>query len=436
VIEYVVMSALMHSDKIPSQSKTNRIILALFLVQSLTSAAVISASTVTSILGAEVSGNEALAGVPSAVILFAGAPAAVVWGVLWDRTGRRWGLSLGVLTGLIGALIALLGIVLNNFSILLVGMVGLGFLSAATRLSRFIAAEINAPSQRGRAISYVVMGGTVGAIFGPLLVSPSGRLATSLGLPELAGVFIVPTFLYLVSILVSQWGLRPEPLVLSKAIDAQYQESDPSNGNARPLAELLRVPGVIVAVGSATLSQFVMVMIMGITALHIRHHGGSLGEISIVISAHTLGMFAFSIFTGRLADKWGRAQVIVSGALLLLASVVIAPLSAEVPVMVVALFLLGLGWNLCFVGGSALLSDHLTPAERSQTQGMNDLLINLVSGFGSLGGGVLFAAVGYGILTLSAGVFVLVTLGLASWWYWSTRRLRLADFKPDDLLSS
>lgn len=428
------MSSSPNPEKIPSHPETNRITLALFLVQSLTSAAMIAASTVTAILGAEVSGNEALAGVPSAVILFAGAPAAVVWGLLWDRTGRRWGLSIGVLTGLVGALIALLGVRLNVFSILLVGMLSLGFLSAATRLSRFIAAEINAPSQRGRAISYVVMGGTVGAIFGPLLVSPSGQLAISLGLPEMAGVFVVAAVLFLASILVSLWGLRPEPMELSKAMDAQYQDGDPSNGGARPLSELLRVPGVIVAVSVATLSQFIMVMIMGITSLYMKHHGGSLGEISIVIAAHTLGMYAFSIFTGRMADKWGRAQVIVLGALLLLGAVVVAPLSAEVPVMVVALFLLGLGWNLCFVGGSALLSDHLTPAERSQTQGINDLLINLVSGFGSLGGGVLFAAVGYGKLSLSAGIFVMITLGLASWWYWSMRRVRIAPLRPDDLL--
>jgi MFS family permease len=101
----------------------------------------------------------------------------------------------------------------------------------------------------------------------------------------------------------------------------------------------------------------------------MRHHGQSLGDISIVFSAHTLGMFAFSIVSGRLADQWGRAQVIVLGSLFLLGSMIVAPLSAQMPVMVISLFLLGLGWNLCFVGGSALLSDHLTPAERSSTQG-------------------------------------------------------------------
>lgn len=430
------MSLSIHSEKYSIHPEKKRIILALFLVQSLTGAAMIAASTVASILGAEVSGKDALAGLPSASVLLAGAPAAVVWGLLWDRTGRRWGLSLGVLTGLVGALIALVGVGLNAFPVLLVGMAGLGFLSAATRLSRFIAAEISEPSQRGRAISYVVMGGTVGAIIGPLLVAPSGRLANSLGLHELAGVFIISIILYLVSLLISQWGLRPEPMELSKAIEAHFKDDDPSIGSARPLTELMRVPGVIVAVSVATLSQLVMVMIMGITALYMKHHGGSLSDISVVIAAHTLGMYAFSIVTGRLADKWGRAPVIVLGALLLLGAVIITPLSAQVPFMVIALFLLGLGWNLCFVGGSTLLSDHLTPAERSQTQGLNDLLINLVSGFGSLGGGILFAAVGYGMLSLSAGFFVMITLGLASWWYWSSRRLRLARLGADNFLSS
>jgi hypothetical protein len=96
------------------------------------------------------------------------------------------------------------------------------------------------------------MGGTVGAIFGPLLVSPSSRLALSLGLPELAGVFIVSLVIYLLSYLISQWGLRPEPMLLSKEIDARYEKQDPTNGNARPLSELLRVPGIIVAISVAT----------------------------------------------------------------------------------------------------------------------------------------------------------------------------------------
>lgn len=418
-----------------SNKSNNRIIVALFLVQSLTTAAIIVTATVAAILGAEISGQEALAGVPSAVVQFAGAPAAVIWGLLWDRTGRRWGLSLGMLAGLIGASIALFGSEAGAFLILLIGMAGLGFVVAASRLSRFIAAEINVPSRRGRAISYVVMGGTVGAVLGPLLISPGGRLAVSYGFSEMSGAFIVSVILYLLSFLIAQIGLRPEPMELSKAIDEDYADQDPSNGNARSLAELLRVPGIIVAVAVATLAQFVMVTIMGITSLYMKNQGGSLGEISIVFSGHTLGMYAFSIVTGRLADKWGRAQVIVLGALLLLGAVVTAPLSAEVPLMVTALFLLGLGWNLCFVGGSALLSDHLTPAERSRTQGVNDLLINLVSGFGSLGGGVLFAAVGYGMLSLSSGIFVIITLILAVWWYMSMRRMRLSELEPDELVS-
>lgn len=418
-----------------SNPRNTRIVIALFLVQSLTSAAIIATATVASIIGAEISGIDALAGVPSAVVQIAGAPAAIIWGVLWDRTGRRWGLAIGMLVGLIGAFIALFGMRVDIFTILLIGMVGIGFVSAASKLSRFIAAEIYTPERRGRAISYVVMGGTVGAVLGPLLISPSGRIATSLGLSELAGVFIISILLYLLSFLISQWGLRPEPMELSKEINLQFDDQDASHEKARSLAELLRVPGIIVAVSVATLAQFVMVMIMGITSLYMKNNGGSLGQISIVFSAHTLGMFAFSLVTGRLADQWGRAQVIVSGALLLLAAVVIAPLSAQVPVMVTALFLLGLGWNLCFVGGSALLSDQLTPAERSRTQGINDLLVNLVSGFGSLGGGLLFAAVGYGILSMSGGLFVLITLGLAIWWYWSVRRLRLTALETDDLVS-
>jgi MFS family permease len=164
------------------------------------------------------------------------------------------------------------------------------------------------------------------------------------------------------------------------------------------------------------LGQVVMVALMVITSLHMRDHHHNLGDISAVIASHTFGMFAFSVISGRLSDKWGRGPVILVGASTLLLSCIAAPLSPDVLPLAVALFLLGLGWNFCFVGGSALLADQLSPLERSRTQGANDLLVGLASATGSLGSGFVFAASSYAVIATVSGLLSLIPLFLALAW--------------------
>jgi MFS family permease len=127
-------------------------------------------------------------------------------------------------------------------------------------------------------------------------------------------------------------------------------------------------------------------------------------------------MFAFSVLSGRLSDRWGRGPVILVGASTLLLACITAPLSPDVFPLAVSLFLLGLGWNFCFVGGSALLSDQLSPVERSRTQGTNDLLVGLASATGSLGSGFIFAASNYTVIALVSGVLALIPLFMSLLW--------------------
>jgi MFS family permease len=180
--------------------------------------------------------------------------------------------------------------------------------------------------------------------------------------------------------------------------------------------KIISRPGPLVAVASMVFGQVVMVMVMVITALHMRGHHHALSSVSLVISSHTFGMYAFSIVSGRLADRLGRGPVILSGAGTLLLACLLAPLSPDVVPLAVALFLLGLGWNFCYVGGSSLLSDYLAPEERSRVQGFNDLLIGLTSAASSLSSGLVFAAVGFTVMSMAGAIVAGALIILVFFW--------------------
>jgi len=176
------------------------------------------------------------------------------------------------------------------------------------------------------------------------------------------------------------------------------------------------------------LSQVVMVMLMVITALHMRGHQHALSSVALVISSHTFGMFAFSVVSGRLADRWGRLPVILIGAAVPGLAAFLVTISPEVLPLAVGLFFLGLGWNFCYVGGSSFLADQLGPTERGRTQGLNDLLIGMTSAAGSLGSGLVFSRLGYNTVAYAGMVLAFVLAGLTLWgWMVQSRRERRAS---------
>jgi MFS family permease len=388
----------------------------LFANQSLASAGFIAAATLNSIIGAKLGGSASFAGVPSAVYLLGAAFAASAWGYIMDRVGRRNGMVAGLVIGVLGNALALYAIGIASFPLFLAGMVLMGITNAAVILGRFAAAEVHPPQKRGAAISNVVLGGTFGAVFGPLLVAPMGDFVQGFGMDELAGAYLATLVLFLIAAAVVFVGLRPDPRDLGKQVTEEYPDPSAPTGAARPIFEILRQPAALVAVSAMALGQVTMVAVMVITSLHMRNHDHQLGDISAVILSHTFGMYAFSVLSGRLADKWGRGPVILVGTATLLLACITAPLSPDVVPLAVALFLLGLGWNFCFVGGSALLADQLSPLERSRTQGVNDLLVGLASAIGSLGSGFVFAASNYMVIALVSGVLALIPFLMALLW--------------------
>jgi MFS family permease len=398
------------------ESIARKITAILFTQQSLASAGFIAAATLNSIVGKELSQHATWAGVPSAVYLLAGAFAAFVWGYVFEAIGRRGGLTTGLSIGVIGSGIAFYAVAIHSFPIFLGGMVLMGVANAAVQLGRFAAAEVNRPEHRGRAISNVVIGGTVGSIIGPFVAGPAGSLISSRGINELAGAYLVSLGLFAIAAVVVFIGLRPDPREIGKLVAEKYPEAGAGSGAVRPVFEIIRQPAAMVAVVSMVLGQMVMVLVMVITSLHMRGHHHGLPDISLVISSHTFGMYAFSIFSGRLADRWGRGPVIIVGSATLVLACITATISPDVLPLGVALFLLGLGWNFCFVGGSTLLSDQLSPDERAHTQGFNDLLVGLASATGSLASGFIFAELGYNTMAYISAAIAVIPLVLASFW--------------------
>ena len=393
-----------------------KITLVLFSAQALGSAGFIAAATINSNIGADLSGVRALAGLPTAVYQFGAAFAAYLWGIAFDRLGRRGGLALGMLLGVIGALLAESAVVTRSFATLLMAMPLMGAANSALQLGRFAAAEVHPPSERSRAISNVVIGGTFGAIVGPLMAGLTGQQAVRFGLSEFAGPYAASAVLFAIGAVIIFAMLKPDPREIGKAIAALHPATIAQPEQTRRIRDIFRAPAAFAAMISMVIGQMVMVMLMVITSLHMQDHQHNLTEIGIVISAHTVGMFAFSIFSGRLADRWGRAPVILIGAGTLILACLSATLSPDVLPLSFALLLLGLGWNFCYVGGSSLLADQLSPDERARTQGFNDLLIGLVSAFGGLFSGVIFANIGYTAMGYVGALVAFVPIAMIAWW--------------------
>ena len=392
-----------------------RITRTLFLAQSLGSAGQVAIFPIVAILGAQLSGRPSWAGVPSMVYLLGSAFSALGWGHLMERIGRRRTLVLGLSLGVVAGTLGVIAVLTRSLGIFLIGAAFTGFAVSCVQLSRFVAAEVHPPAQRARAISNVVLGGTVGAVAGPLMAGPVARMVKAAGYDELAGPFGVMLVLFALGAFVVFAWLRPEPKDLARTL-GHSAGARVADGPARRIGEIVQYRAAAVAMTAMVFGQLVMVMLMTITPLHMRGHDHALSSISFVISTHVVGMYAFSVISGRLADRWGRAPVIVSGGAVLVLACLSATLSPQVLPMSAALFLLGLGWNFCYVAGSSLLSDRLSPAERARTQGFNDLLIGLVSAVGGLSSGIVFAAIGYGAMALVGAAAALIPLTLAAWW--------------------
>ncbi len=382
-----------------------RMIWTLFAVSALGTTAYIAALTAGTLAAAEIAGNAA-GGLPNATSTLGTAAAAGLLSFLMLRVGRRPGLLLGIMGGTLGGAVALAGVLLASLPLLLVGTALAGFANGAGQLGRYIAADLVPPERRAATIATVVWGSTIGAVSGPNLVAPAGALAESFGLPPLAGTFMFTFCCVAAAWVIAFIFLRPEPYDLAdpSALAPPATGVEPSS-----LAAILWRPSVLVALVTLAAGQVVMVLIMTMTPLHLTDHGHGLETVGFVLSAHTFGMFALSPITGRLADRFGSPRIIGVGLATLAFGALIAagaPVDGG-PLLTVALFLLGYGWNLGFVAGSSMLTAGLTLGERTRVQGVGDAMIWTSAAVASVSSGLIVAGASYTALGL-LGVGLLV----------------------------
>jgi len=318
---------------------------------------------------------------------------------LIGRAGRRRGLLTGYGVALAGAVLTSLASVVHDAALtgfgLLAGMLLLGAGNAAGQLTRYLAGDLFPADQRGRAIALVVLGSTVGAVGGPLLLPVSHRLADAIGVDARAGTFLLGAVAVLIALLASlAAGAGPARPVVA----------------AMPVRALLRQPAARGPLTAMAGAQVVMVAVMTAAPLDMHHHGSGLSAIGLVLSAHTLGMFAVAPLSGRLADRHGGGPVMLAGLCVAAGACAFAAGAAQAgdaPHGVIY-FALGVAWNLAFVGGSTALSHGADPEQRLALEGAVDGVVWSIAAFAGAGSTVLLGLGGFRLLGGIAAVIALV----------------------------
>ncbi len=369
---------------------------------------------VSALIMAEILGSSTWAGASTAAITVGTALSASGLASYMARKGRRPGLALGYAAAAVGGAVAFFGssqLVLVPY---LIGLVLIGVGQGGTNVARYAAADLAEPSGRSKAISYVVFASTIGAVGGPALAGIAGDLGERYGYDELVGPFGFAAIFFILGGLVIQFGLRPDPLVVSggTVVDTTKEKAR----FRRSMNVIMASPTARLALIGLVISQAVMVMVMAMTPLHMKEHGHSVGLVGWVLSAHTAGMFAFAPLAGWVSDRFGRVLAILVGGGVLVAATVMTALAGEAPALLMfpGLYLLGLGWSFGMVASSALLTESVPAEDQVAAQGAADLVTSFTSGAGALGSGLVFTMAGFHILSgvgiVASGMMVVAAM--------------------------
>ncbi|PEF64793.1 MFS transporter [Bacillus cereus] len=372
--------------------------------------------TVGALLAQQMLGTDAFAGLPTAMFTLGSALAAFIVGKLSQRYGRRIGLATGFIVGGFGAIGVVMAALTNSIILLLISLLIYGAGTATNLQARYAGTDLADKKQRATAVSITMVMTTFGAVAGPNLVGVMGSFAHSIGVPKLAGPFILSAAAFILAGLVLFVMLRPDPLIIANIIERYKQEH---TYKGQPITEEVKENKRGITVGAIVmiLTQIVMVAIMTMTPVHMGHHGHGLSAVGLVIGFHVGAMYLPSLVTGMLIDKIGRTTMSIAGGVILLAAGVIAAIapSDSLLLLIVALSLLGLGWNLGLISGTAQIVDSTTPSTRAKTQGKIDVFIALAGASGGAMAGMVVANSSYAALSLAGGVLALLLIPVVIW---------------------
>ncbi|MED1738564.1 MFS transporter [Bacillus swezeyi] len=399
-----------------------RVLIIVSISQIFGGAGLAAGITVGALLAQQMLGTDAFSGVPSALFTLGSAGAALIVGRLSQRYGRRTGLAAGFIAGGFGAIGVVAAAMINSIILLFVSLFIYGAGTATNLQARYAGTDLADKKQRATAISVTMVMTTFGAVAGPNLVNVMGEFASMIGVPPLAGPFILSASAFILAGLVLYIMLRPDPLEIASKIET-YKQANEAEDHSKSVGAADDKKGITVGATVMVLTQIVMVAIMTMTPVHMQNHGHSLGEVGVVIGFHIGAMYLPSLVTGVLVDKIGRtAMSIASGITLLLAGVVaaLAP-SDSMVLLIVALSLLGLGWNFGLISGTAQIVDSTEPSTRAKVQGTLDVFIALAGASGGALSGMVVAHSSYAALSLTGG---LLSLALIPAVIWSRRKMR------------
>jgi MFS family permease len=320
--------------------------------------------------------------------------------------GRKISFQIGLLVALGSALLCAYAAFDENFWLLVAATVIAGYYSANGQLYRFAAAELSAVDFREKAVSLVLAGGLAGAVLGPNLAS---RTRTLFEVP-FAGAYLALAGVALVGVVVIAFmRFPPLPPRLSKA------------DSGRPLLVIMRQPIFIVATAAAALSYGVMNLLMAATPLAMQVCGFPFDDAALVLEWHVIGMFAPGFFTGHLIKRFGVLSIMGVGVVLNIVCIAIALSGVALHQFLIALFLLGVGWNFLFTGSTTLSLQSYRPEEKDRAQAAINFFVFATMAVTSFASGALVTTQGWQLLNLGSLVPVAITGAAIAWLAWARR---------------
>jgi MFS family permease len=313
--------------------------------------------------------------------------------------GRKRSFQLGLCVALLSALLCTYAAASRNFWLLCFATVVAGYYNANAGLYRFAAAELAAPAAREKAVSLVMAGGLLGAVIGPNLAA---RTRDLFAVP-FAGAYIALA------------GVALLAMVLMSFLEFAPPPPRTAAGNGRSLAKIMAQPVFMVAAAAGALSYGVMNLLMAATPIAMQQCRLPFSDAALVLEWHVIGMFAPGFFTGSLIKRFGALPVMGVGVALNLACIVVALSGVELQQFLVALFLLGVGWNFLFTGSTTLSLSAYTPEEKDRAQGALNFFVFATLALSSFSSGVLVTTQGWNLLNYGSLLPVLLTAAALVW---------------------